>query len=162
MRGKNAMNSLYNMSLSAHGSSISAYGCRDYIGIGQFAGSQLYFKFYDGVTYSGISAGSEAQLERVPGQSGQFPVVPYQKIECAYINQYTSANLHKTRFFSIKMRNTELNQYSDVADSELSDDERCRKHLYGRIMQDIASSVREIVQNLQPAHTQLYKVMFDG
>lgn len=70
--------------------------------------------------------------------------------------------MHKTRFFSIKMRNTELNQYSDVADSELSDDERCKKHLYGRIMQDIASSVREIVQNLQPAHTQLYKVMFDG
>jgi len=37
-----------------------------------------------------------------------------------------------------------------------------RKKLYGKIMQDIRGAVREIVENLKPVHTQLYKVMFDG
>lgn len=64
VRGKNAMDSKYNMSLSVSGTNVSAYGCRDYAGIGQFSGNQLYFKFFDGTTYNGISAGSEIQLER--------------------------------------------------------------------------------------------------
>ena len=64
VRGKNAMDSKYNMSLSVDGANVSAYECRDYAGIGQFSGNQLYFKFFDGTTYSGISAGSEIQLER--------------------------------------------------------------------------------------------------
>lgn len=143
VRGKNAMDSLYNMSLlTAKNGGISAYGCRDYAGVGQFAGSQLYFKFYDGVVYSGISSGSEAQLERAATE--QFPTVPYQKIECAYINQYTSATLHKTRFFSIKMCNTEINQYYGVNDKDLDGVEKCRRDLYDRIKTDIASAVREI------------------
>lgn len=125
VRGKNAMDSKYNMSLSADGTAVSAFGCRDYAGVGQFSGNQLYFKFFDGVAYSGLSAGSEARLSR--DDSSQFPVVPYQKIECAYINKYASANLHKTRFFSIKMLNTELNQFEGVDERDMSSDELAQK-----------------------------------
>lgn len=50
--------------------------------------------------------------------------MPYQKIECVYINKYTSANLHKTGFFSIKMMNTELNQFDGVNEQDMSEDER--------------------------------------
>lgn len=160
VRGKNAMDSKYNMSLSVDGANVSAYGCRDYAGIGQFSGNQLYFKFFDGTTYSGISAGSEIQLER--SDNSQFPIVPYQKIECAYINKYTSANLHKTRFFSIKMLNTELNQFENINEEDMSQNDRVQKQLYGQIMQDLGNAIREIVQSLQPSHTQLYRVMFDG
>lgn len=56
VRGKNAMDSKYNMSLRLKGRDISACGCRDYAGIGQFSGNQLYFKFYDNITYDGISS----------------------------------------------------------------------------------------------------------
>jgi len=38
VRGKNSVDSRYNMTLSADGSSLSVYGCRDYAGIGQFGG----------------------------------------------------------------------------------------------------------------------------
>ena len=160
MHGKNAMDSKYNMSLSVNGTNDSVYGCRDYAGIGQFSGNQLYFKFFDGTTYNGISAGSEIQLQR--SDNSQFPIVPYQKIECAYINKYTSANLHKTQFFSIKMLNTELNQFENINEEDMSQNDRVQKQLYGQIMQDLGNAIREIVQSLQPSHTQLYRVMFDG
>ena len=68
--------------------------------------------------------------------------------------------MHKTRFFSIKLLNTELNQFSGVQPD--SGQESARKDLYEKIMQDISGAIREIAENLRPAHTQLYKVMFDG
>jgi len=58
--------------------------------------------------------------------------------------------------------NTELNQYEGVSESDLTSQEKLMKGLYSQIMQDIGSAIREIVENLQPSHTQLYKVMFDG
>lgn len=106
------MDSRYNMTLSKDRTNVALRGCRDYIGIGQFSGKQLYFKFYDGVVYKGISADSVVSLTRT--EDGSMPEVPYQKIECAYVNRYSSANLHKSRFFSVKMMNTELNQYENV------------------------------------------------
>ena len=58
--------------------------------------------------------------------------------------------------------NTDLGQYQDSADSALSEVEAMQKKLYGQIMHDVNGAIREIVENLRPAHTQLYKVMFDG
>lgn len=159
IRGKNALDSQYDMNVKLEDNRLSAFKCRDYAGIGQFSGNQLYFKFYDGVEYNGISAGSNIQVNRTDS-ADIFSVVPYQKIECALINKYTSANTHKTRFFSVKMLNTELGQYENVDTQSSKED--LQKKLYGQIMQDIRGAVREIVENLQPAHTQLYRVMFDG
>ena len=145
IRGKNALDSRYNMNIELDGDRLSALYCRDYAGIGQFSGNQLYFKFYDGVTYSGVSAGSTVQVNRTEPASVSS-VVPYQKIECAYINKYASANAHKTRFFSVKVLNTELGQYDNAETASSRED--LQKQLYGQIMQDIRGAVREIVENL--------------
>lgn len=158
VRGKNAMDSVYNMNVSADGQVVAASGCRDYAGVGRFSGDRLYFKFFDGARYSGLSS----DRQDVPVRRDARYEVPYQKIECAYINQYTSANLHKSRLFSVKMNNTELAQFEGVDDAQLEPEERAKKKVYSQIMQDIRGAVREIVENLQPSHTQLFRVMFDG
>lgn len=148
VRGKNALDSRYDMTVETDADGgVSALGCRDYAGVGQFAGGQLYFKFHDGVAYSGVSSDAGASVARADGG-----LVPYQKVECAYINRYSSANMHKSRFFSVKILNTELGQYEGAPEPD-DRDERAKKKLYGQIMKDVRGAVREIVESLQPSHT---------
>lgn len=49
------------MQISVDGDYVCAGGCRDYAGIGKY-GDQLYFKYYDDVKYSGISADGQIQV----------------------------------------------------------------------------------------------------
>lgn len=161
-KGKNTLDSQYNMNLDSNKNQLSVYNCRNYIGINQFAGNQLYYKFYDNISYEGISTDTGILVEET--DKSQLPIVSYQKIETSYINKYSSTNAHKTRFFSIKMMNTELGQYQNIPDNTLNTNsiEFQQKKLYSQIMQDLQGAIKEIVENLQPAHTQLYKVMFDS
>ena len=166
IHGKNALDSLYDMNLSAEAeggvAKIRAGGCRDYVGLGQFADT-LYFKFYDGTTYSGISSEGEQKIQvRDEDEGVSTPMVPYQKIECAYVNKFSTASMHKTRFFSVKLMNSELMNYEQYEDGDLTPAERKAKRYYSQIMKDIRGAVREIVENMQPAHTQFYDTMFDG
>ena len=86
---------------------------------------------------------SDAAVQVRRSDNSLAPVVPYQKIECAYMNRYASANMHKTRFFSVKMLNTELGQYENLPESSLDAEtgtpnpfgpEHAKKRLYGQIM----------------------------
>lgn len=163
-RGKNILDSQYSMNIKKEDNNLSVYNCRNYIGINQFGGDQLYYKFYDNISYEGLSTGVNSVVSMNKVDKNEFPIVSYQKIETSYINKYSSTNLHKTGFFSIKLMNTELGQYENVSDNILSANtlEYEQKKLYSQIMQDIRGAIKEIVENLQPAHTQLYKITFDS
>lgn len=156
VRGKNALDSKYNMKMYIGGtneSNVIVYNCRDYAGIGQFSGNQLYVKFFDGAVYDGYTSGSTRPVTR--RDKSDFPSVPYQKIECVYFNSFSSANMHKTRFFSIKVMNTELAQFKGFSEKELDPDgpQRAQMLIYEQIMKDVGGAIRDIVKSLQPAHT---------
>jgi hypothetical protein len=103
------------------------------------------------VTISPISANTQFRpLE--PTVDSTDPFYSYQQIErIRGFNRLAGAqSLHKSNIFSIRIRNTNLNEA--IEDEDLRND----------IQAAINTVIREVIDKISPANTQLWKIIWSG
>lgn len=150
--GKNMYDPVYDIDMPSHGEMRK---CRQYAGVFE-CGGQLYLKYYDSLDYKGsgqaqtdLSAlGRTDRKKFEPRRRGW----PYQKIETFSPVGRTSGSKHKSLFFSVNIKD-DFELY-DVQKDDVA--ERALRNLKF----DITQSVKEIVDNVCPANTQLFDVYF--
>lgn len=154
LQAKNTIDSKYSMNMS---SNVDLNGVREYCGINKTA-NKIYLKFYDGANYSGVGQRVNANGIIESNASKTTQTYPYQKIEIISKNKFTNKQNHKSNLFSINIDDlVDLSENRDMA-SITGDDET--NSIMSQIRDDICSAVKDIVNNVTPANTQLFKVYF--
>ena len=152
--GKNVLDDIYDTNVSAVG---EYRRIREYQGINA-AGNKLFLTYFDDKEYLPTENFSRNLTYRNYDVSGSMDVVlqedsmiktrDYQKIECIdAINRFVSTTAHKANLFAVRVYGLE---------SVLDSNEKYDKETRDRIKQDIRNSIRRIVSNFIPAHTQYF------
>lgn len=150
--GKNPYNAQYSMNMD----SIDALSnARQYIGLGS-VGGKIFFKYNDNINYvkdntSTLPHSRLTNIEFKKHENVNDDTNNYQKIE--YLNsvsQFKASSAHKTNLYSIKVKG--------LFDNILPNSD-IEKNLE-IIKSDITRSIRKIAENLSPAHTQLFDVIY--
>ena len=133
-------------------------GMRKYIGIGSTGGA-VYLKYYDNLQYSRSSYEEKNGTQRTHDSGPTQTVIPFQKVESLKFTRNESIVRHKSNLFSINLTKTGLE------DGYVKDLNECRRNdeepgLPNVMKTEIQNAIREIVQNITPANTQLFKVFF--
>ena len=160
--GKNFYDSKYStaMIMSDNG---KAFPIREYVKIGE-AGGWPFFIYYDNRDLSsnstvistdylplsgGIRDGGNI-TERMAGTTKR----KYQHVETVQsLNRFLNRGNHKSNLYSIRLKLDLDNLLPNTPEN---------KKLLDTVKLDIRNSVRRITSNLEPAHTQLFKVYIDG
>ena len=152
--GKNMYNSMYTMDMP---DVSSLQNCRSYIGI-QEAGDSLVLKYTNNVDYRIIDKGNgiyRAEIDDKDGSTGSDSISSYQKIEYFRPVKWPSTTTkHKSNLFSIKIKNTGLDDESWMNANEQ------QRHLIENIRHDIKNSMKVLVESIVPANTQLFDTYF--
>ena len=133
---------------------------RQYVGISN-CGGKVFLKYFDDRRYETVNDfkddrdyrnadGSIADIpmENVNGENEERK--DYMKIECIKsINRFISSAMHKTNLFSTKVYGLD----GLLNDSGYTEDTKTK------IRKDIDNSIRRIVKNFAPAHTQYFGVV---
>lgn len=164
--GKNIYDDLYDMRISRLGDFKRT---RSYKSISQ-TGNQVFLTYFDDVGYSdGFSATKQYDRSyrdsKIDGLSSLYQIsssinsvedvvehrtLPpnfqdYMKVECLdAINRFVSMTLHKANLYS-----TKIYGLKEALNSKQTTDEQTRN-----IKENITNSIRRIVSNFTPAHTQ--------
>lgn len=142
---KNHLNSTYEMELTDN---TLTHG-RQYCGINS-SGNVVYLKYYDNCNYNLIKKNSQNGIEVIDAVNNSDDEVPYQKIESFYKVSFTNKRRHKSNLFSIRI--------SDLGDlSEVSNE---KDEMLDKVRGDLQSAINDIVNNICPVNTQLFKVYF--
>lgn len=145
---KNVYNSLYSMQMASR---WALDRCRSYCGI-ESCQNKIYLKYYDDLYYRWPASGNmQVSTYTLVGSSNQR-LWPYQKIEFFYPTQMQTKARHKSNLFSVKIRNTNLDE-SEYASGN-------RKQLMDIIKKDISNGVKSLVDSIAPANTQLFGTDF--
>lgn len=149
--GKNMYNALYSMQMS---SATSMQNCREYIGL-QSAGSKLILKFYDNCDYNIIPnelSNARAFITHKNNESQQ--TYPYQKVESYNPVKSGYATYHKSNLFSIKIKNSGLN---DAAAKNYTEEQM---KIASNLKKSIQNAMKKLVDSIAPANTQLFDTYF--
>ena len=85
-------------------------------------------------------------------------MIPFQKVESLKFTRNESIVRHKSNLFSINLFDTGLETTKDLNECRREGDEEVK---IGSVMKtEIQNAIREIVENIAPANTQLFKVFF--
>lgn len=160
--GKNPYDAQYSMNMNSVDALSNA---RNYVGLGS-VGGRVFFKYYDNINYSknnlvidnknDLSTNTINKLNNISlikNDISDDVNNNYQKIE--YLNsvsQFKSTSTHKSNLYSIKVRGLFDN---------ISPDSYVGENLE-KIKSDITRSIRKIAEDLSPAHTQLFDVIYYG
>ena len=123
----------------------------------------VYLKFYDSVDYSGTEVDNPLDVSMDRTESNRLP---YQKVEFFNKNVFTNRCKHKSNLFSIKIEDLEqlsetrvADENGDVAHVDYHPDE-FGETAVRRIRDDLYSAIKQMVENVCPVNTQLFKVYF--
>ncbi len=162
---KNAFNSLYTMEMSEFN---EIDNCRTYQQVNTFAG-QPYLKYYDDITYKGISEKENSdglidinlqEYNSVTDSTSDRSTKPFQKIELLCPTDYTNNAKHKANIFTVNILSTGIEEVEDEI-SEKDGTEQLKMKI-SQLKTDIHSAIKEIARNICPANTQLFNVYFGG
>ena len=157
--------------------------CRTYVEINLTRGSgsqrQPYLKFYDDTDYEGVgttNSSGTSGIQDISLQEKDRLSYPYQKIEYYYPSVFDNKAKHKSTLFSVNIDamdiDSEMDRFQEGGDlypdstvvGKEKEDKKiaCKKtvELMDQIKRDIKAGVREIVNNVAPANTQLFDVYF--
>lgn len=154
MIGKNMYNSLYSMEMS---SSSTLSCCRTYCGI-QNSQNKVLLKYYDDMDYVEQAKDGDGNSTMRGQRRYADGEVPYQKVEFLYPTAVTKQNKHKSNLFSLKLKDTGLDDESVEAarQSGVAIDQE----LVEKIKCDISNGIRALADTIAPANTQLFKTYF--
>lgn len=156
---KNHLNYAYSMSTD---SLFNLSGCREYCNIDS-CGNQLYMTYRDNIDYESNYSGTVSYYSNDgDNYNKDIDVLTMTKKRRPYNYQHVEVieswnrfdggiNAgHKSSMFSIKLIDTGLNE------STISEDVKAK------LRQNVKNSIRSIIENIIPAHTQLFEIYFDG
>lgn len=164
--GKNVYDDIYDVNTKK----ISEFGkVREYTGIQQ-TGAQVFLTYFDDAIYSGGNVDETMNYEKIDLSSengrGPLDVVEslsgyrndkhrdYMKVEqIAAINRFVSMTNHKANVYSTKI--ADLDRILDSTDLIDKDNHAAKEN----IKTSIRNSIRRIVDNFAPAHTQYFDVV---
>ena len=149
--GKNMYNALYSMEMS---SSYQISHCREYAGV-QDMGSKVMLKYYDCNDYQ-ISQpqNGQAKASLTSSETDDARLYPYQKVETFEPISFGYAAKHKSNLFSIKIKNTGLDNESL---SQATEEER---NIAQSMKKSIANGMKQLAESIAPANTQLFATYF--
>lgn len=173
--GKNLYNSLYTTQM------VSQYQfarCREYCGIipagyghkndsTRTSPGNIVLKYYDRIRYT-FTQVDRSKVDYDYGTTKGYVdggAYPYQKVEY-FIPQNFAGELngkakHKSNLFSIKISNSGLDDlYQQSYRASNAALQKTRDALVNRIKTDISNGVKQLVDSIAPANTQLFKTMF--
>lgn len=142
---KNHLNSTYDIEINNEQLNHN----RKYCGLNK-SGNDIYLKYYDNVNYDLIYNGVENGLSVLNAVQDATNSLPYQKIESFKKTTFTNKKKHKSNLFSVRIK--DLVDISEVTDKENDVKNKIREELY--------ISIQDIVKNVCPVNTQLFKVYF--
>lgn len=156
---KNHLDYTYTLSVD---DSYNISGCREYCNIDQ-CGGRLYMTYRNTVNYRSISSNVVTYYDNVNDDLdlsiAQYAIerqptyYNYQHVEVIDSWNRFDGDVntgHKSSMFSIRLVDTGLNE-STIPDEAKK-----------KLRENVEHNVRQIIDNLIPAHTQLFKVYFDG
>ena len=165
---KSAFNPQYTMEMS---STTSIMNARTYCGIG-VCGGRPYLKYYDNSTYNSISA-MDGELQHVitqrcnskSGSAVDNTTTPFQKIEYLYPTDYVNEAKHKSNVFTVNILSTNIGTIATdlnekIQDNTATPDEYDLMSKLNTLSLDISHAIRDIVEHITPANTQLFDVYF--
>ena len=144
----NPTKSIYDGTYTTEGGDPDLSGTREYKGVIE-SGNRVYLKYCDDVFFSGGTSSENEhgtkvyRPERNPG-----PPYGYQKIERYNPTKVSRTARHKSNLFSVRVLNSGLG-YDNTEESSM------------KYRMDIENAVRQIVENITPVNTQLFKVYFE-
>ena len=142
----NPVKAIYDGTYTTEGGNFDLSSAREYVGIME-SGGNVYLKFRDDVGYpTGVSP-EEGDVETVNPEPS-IRKYSYQKIERYNPTKVASTARHKSNLFSVRILN------SGIGDGNQDDG-------LSSLRLDIENAVREIVRNISPVNTQLFKVYFE-
>lgn len=146
-KAKNHFDCTYSM---VHDSQHKLKDARKYVEIDK-CNDLVYLKYYDCMQY-----GSNSINDGIYDKHSFYN----QNIEVlSKINRFKNIDQHQTNLYSIAIN-------TDILQNIKQDDNDSSKAVYDarskNIMQDIKNNVREIMENIQPAHVQLLEVTVNG
>lgn len=161
--GKNVFDDIYDTNTSAVGEYRRV---REYQGI-HAVGNKLFLTYFDDreytpnrfqtlstdLNYKYYDSHGTKNVEEVEEDSAKYQekTRDYQKIECVdAINRFISTTVHKANLYSTRVYGL---------GKVLDDKEKYSEETKARIKQDIGNSIRRIVTNFVPAHTQYFDVV---
>lgn len=115
-------------------------------------GGAVFLKYYDDVSVSlnNDFKNTTTGLNDVHSKVSMPNVLNHQKVEVINsVNRFLSSSKHKANAYSIKIHNLQLDRIQEYAD------------IKDKIKHDIDNSIRTLLDNLTPAHTQLIDVQFE-
>lgn len=156
---KNHLNYLYTLSVDDN---YNLSGCREYCNLNSCGGA-LYLTYRNNIDYDSIRNGTvtyydnkndtyDKTIENIRLEKKRLPY-SYQHIEVIESWNRFDGDMnagHKSSMFSIKLIDTGLNE------STISED------IKQKLRQNVMNNVRTIIDNIIPAHTQLFNIYFDG
>ena len=155
---KNPYDIDYNMNVE---SSFSVIGSRQYCGI-DYCGGLLYLRFRDNVKYSVASTDISHEKDKFAADKIQLSMkkeqpkdsYTYQHIEVIksfdQFDASDSSTGHKSTLFSVRLNDIGLNK------STLDETVKAK------LRQTITNNIQKMAEKICPAHTQLFKVYFEG
>jgi len=156
LQAKTLLDVTYSMDLS---SPTTINNTREYCGIAT-CGNKIYLKFRDDVNYrESEKKKNDNDITEVAVERGQGSQYTYQKVEFLTKNKFTNKQNHKSNLFSINIDDlTEMNE-NRGDDVQTQGDDKFSE-VVSQLRNEIQSAVKEIVSNVTPANTQLFKVFF--
>lgn len=151
IKTKNQYNSLFNM---AHNDINILKNCRDYILIDK-CNNEIYLKYYDNIYYMKASNNTDVNndidvIKDVNNtEQNQTYNLTYQNIDVIKsINRQSKTSAHKSNVFSISINTSMINQLSNTVKEN--------------VINEIKNISRDIVENISPVDTQLFKIYVNG
>ena len=144
----NPVKATYDGTYTTTGKNTDLSSAREYVGVME-SGGNVYLKFRDDVGYSGGTSEKDGNTTVVDPDS-QIPMYKYQKIERYNPSKVTRVARHKSNLFSIRVINSGISMERNEEYGQLS-----------AIRNDIENAIRQIVDNITPVNTQLFKVYFE-
>lgn len=157
--GKNVYNDIYDMDISSLGNFSRI---REYTGIHQ-TGGRLFTNYFDDVIASNglnhnFNRTYQDETENIdlnPSVHPRNQTRDYMKVECIdAINRFVSLTNHKANLFTTKVYG--LNDVLSSNEMLVSD-----SIVANNIRTNIENSIRRIVTNFVPAHTQFFGAIFE-
>lgn len=155
--GKNVYDDIYDTNVSSIGEFKRV---REYSNIGA-VGGKLFLTYFDDKIYTAgekfdktldyRNYDSSGSLDVPMNLSSSSPQRDYAKIECIdAINRFVSTTTHKANLFSTKVIGL---------DELLNERKFDKEEIKDRIKLDVRNSIKRIVKNFIPAHTQYFDVV---
>lgn len=155
---KNHLNNLYTMSADVD---RQLSGCREYCNIG-VCGGQLYMTYIDNINYQRVGTPVEYDSVDANGTHMALSTINVEKVETPYTYQHievvdawnrydgSTAAKHKSSMFSLRLIDTGLNS-STITDA-----------VKIKLRQNIMNNIRNVIDKIVPANTQLFNIYFEG